>query len=56
MHGPKMNGCVVDGDAALGHHLLEIPQAQAVGQVPLNAEQDNRSVKMPAFEHATLHP
>ena len=54
MDGPTMNGRVVDGDAALGHHLFEIPQAQTIGQVPPNAEQDDRLIKMPALEHTTL--
>jgi hypothetical protein len=49
-----MYGRVIDSDAALGHHLLQVPQAQIVGQVPPDAEQDHGSIKMPALKHATL--
>ena len=31
MHSPAMDGRVIDSDAALGHHLFEISQAQVVG-------------------------
>jgi hypothetical protein len=37
---PSVNGRVVDGDAALRHHLLQIPEAETVGQIPPDAEQD----------------
>jgi hypothetical protein len=30
------------------------PQAQAIGQIPANAQQDHRSVEMSAFEHETI--
>jgi hypothetical protein len=30
---------MVDRDASLGHHLLKIVQAQAVSQIPSDAEQ-----------------
>jgi hypothetical protein len=49
-----VNGRMVDRDAALSHHLLEIPQAQIVGEIPTNAEQDHGSIKMPALEHPCL--
>jgi hypothetical protein len=45
---------MIDSDAALGHHLFQVPQTEIVGQVPADAEQDHGSIKMPAFEHATL--
>jgi hypothetical protein len=41
MDGPAIDRGVVDGDAALGHPLLRIAQAQAVSQVPPDAEQDD---------------
>jgi hypothetical protein len=47
---------MIDGDAALGHHLLQVPQAEIVGEIPSHAEQDHRWIKMPALEHATLFP
>ncbi len=31
---------MVGGDAALGHHLLKIAQAQTASQVPPDTEQD----------------
>jgi hypothetical protein len=46
-----MNGCVIDGDAALSHHLLQVPEAEIVSQVPPDAEKDHRFIKMPALEH-----
>lgn len=44
-----MDGRVVDADALLGHHLLEISQAQIVSQVPPAAEQDHGLIKMTAL-------
>lgn len=35
---PSVHGRMIDGDAALGHHLFEIAQAQTVGEIPTNAE------------------
>ena len=51
---PAMDRGVVDGDAALGHHLFQIPETEIVGQIPPHAEQDHRSIKMPALEHPIL--
>ena len=48
---PSVNGRMVDRDAPLGHHLLKVPQAQIVSQIPPDAEQDHGSIKMPALEH-----
>lgn len=31
---PAVGGRVIDRNAALGHHLLKIAQAQIVGEVP----------------------
>jgi hypothetical protein len=47
---PAMDRRVIQADTPLGNHFLQISQAQAVAQVPTNAWQDQRSVKMPAFE------
>ncbi len=52
---PSVNGRMIDGDAPLGHHLLQVPQAEIVRQIPPNAEQDNGSIKMPALEHRVPH-
>ena len=43
---------VIDGDAALCHHLLKIAQAEIISQVRPHAEQDHGSIKMPALKHA----
>jgi hypothetical protein len=51
--GPAMDGGMIDLDASFGHHLLEISQAQAVSQIPPNAQQDYRTIKMAALEHRT---
>jgi hypothetical protein len=47
--GLPVNGRVINGDTALGHHLLQV--AQAVSQVPSDAQQDYRAVEMAAFEY-----
>jgi hypothetical protein len=51
---PPVYGRMIDGDAAFSHHLFEVPEAEIVGQIPPDAEQDHGSIKMPALEHATL--
>lgn len=51
MHDPAINGGMVDMDAALGHHLFNIAQAEIVGQVLSNAQQEHRTVEITAFEH-----
>lgn len=48
---PAADGGVVNGDAALCHHFLQIPQAQAISKIPPYAQQDHRSIKLPALEH-----
>jgi hypothetical protein len=50
----SVNGRVIDLDAALSHQLFKVPQAEIVGQVPPDAEQDYRAIKMPALEHPCL--
>jgi hypothetical protein len=49
--GLPVNGRVINGDAVLDHHLLQVTQVQAVSQVPSDAQQDYRAVEMAAFEH-----
>src|SRR5690606_24462597 len=48
---PAADSGVVNGDAALCHHFLQIPQAQAISKIPPYAQQDHRSIKLPALEH-----
>jgi hypothetical protein len=45
-----------NGDAALGHHLLQVPEAQAIGQIPSTTEQDHGSTKMPALNTTSSIP
>jgi hypothetical protein len=47
---------MIDGDAMLGHHLFEVPEAETVGQIPAHAQQDHRPIKMPTLEHLRLQP
>jgi hypothetical protein len=39
LHDPAMDGRMVEADAALFHHFLEIAQAQTIGEIPAYAEQ-----------------
>ncbi|MER9338881.1 hypothetical protein NKJ06_34065 [Mesorhizobium sp. M0293] len=45
---------MIDAQAAFGHHLFQIAQAEIVGQVPAHAQQDHRLVEMTALEHDKL--
>jgi hypothetical protein len=54
MDNLSVNGSMVDRDAARGHRLFQVPKAQIVSQVPLDAEQDHGSINMPALEHTSL--
>jgi hypothetical protein len=36
--------------------LTPIPEAEIVSEIPAHAEQNHRSIKMPALEHAALRP
>ncbi|GAC1045409.1 hypothetical protein thsrh120_54140 [Rhizobium sp. No.120] len=45
---------MIDAHAALGHHLFQITQAEILGKIPANAQQDHGSIKMAAFEHVKL--
>jgi ABC-type proline/glycine betaine transport system permease subunit len=48
---PAVDCRMIDADGALGHHLLQIAQAQPIGKVPANAKQDDGSIEMAALEH-----
>src|ERR1035438_9863215 len=41
---------MVDLDAALFHHFLELPIADRIGHIPADAPQDYLTLKMAAFE------
>jgi hypothetical protein len=45
---------MINRDAALRHHLFQISEAEIVSQIPPDAEQDHRTIKMPALEHYGL--
>lgn len=51
---PAMHRGVIDAQAAFGHRLLKITQAEIVGQVPAYAQQDHRLVEMTTLEHNKL--
>ena len=42
---------MIDAEATLGHHFFQIAQAEIVGQIPEDTQQDHRTVEMTAFEH-----
>ncbi len=41
---------MIERDAALCYHLLKRSEAQVLGEIPPNAEQDHGSIEMTAFE------
>jgi hypothetical protein len=41
---------MVEGHAALLHHLLKVPVAQRIGDVPADADQDHLDRKAHTFE------
>jgi hypothetical protein len=49
---PAVERCVVDGDAAFAHHLLELAIADAVAAVPAHAQEDQLTGKVPPLELA----
>ena len=51
VNDPAVDRRMIDTDAALGHHFLQIAKAQAVGQIPANAKQNDGLVEMAALEH-----
>lgn len=42
---------MIEPDAAFEDHFLQVPKAEAVGQIPANAQQNDRTVEMATFEH-----
>ena len=47
---PAVDGGVIDREAALGHHLLEVALAQGVAALPAHAQQDDVGGEVPALE------
>ncbi len=52
---PAMECAVVNVEATLLHHLLEIAIAQRIGQIPTNALENHLSAKVPALEGNRCH-
>lgn len=42
MNDPAVNCRMVDADAAFGQHFLQIPQAEIVGKIPPQTQQNDR--------------
>ena len=47
---PSIDRAGCNGDAALGHHLRQIPIAQSMRHVPAHAQHDQVLVEMPVAE------
>jgi hypothetical protein len=47
---PAVNAGMINFDAALFHHLLQIPIAERIGQIPADTDQDEVLFKSVAFE------
>ena len=45
---------MIDEDAALGHHLLDVPQAQRIGRVPTHADQHHVQREGHPLDHLAL--
>ena len=48
---PAVDGRMIDDDAALGPHLIQISQAHIVREAPPHAEYDDGWVEMATFKH-----
>ena len=48
---PAVHGGVIDGYAALGHHLLDVTQAQRIGCVPAHAREHHLQRVVPPLDH-----
>src|SRR4051794_27407301 len=53
---PAEDGRVVDRDATVLQHELEIAVADREHQIPAYRPEDHLGRKLPAFERLTLHP
>jgi hypothetical protein len=51
LDGPAVHGRMIDRNAALGHHLFKMAQAQRIRHVPPHAEQDDVERVVQALEH-----
>jgi len=40
---------MIDAEATLGHYFFQIAQAEMVGQIPADTQQDHRTVEMTAL-------
>jgi hypothetical protein len=55
-NGLSVDGRMIDGEAPLGHRLFKISQAQAISEIPADAEQDHGTIEMSALEHHASPP
>jgi hypothetical protein len=53
---PAADRCLVNGYVGLRHHLFQVSEAEIVGQIPPDTEQDHGAIETPTLEHATLRP
>ncbi|BCH35735.1 hypothetical protein MesoLjLc_76650 [Mesorhizobium sp. L-8-10] len=56
VNDPAVDRRMVDADTALRKHLFQIAQAEIVGQVPADTQQDHRPVEMATLEHENPPP
>lgn len=50
---PAMDGGVINDNAALGHHFLNVPQAQRIGRVPANTREHHLQRVVHPLDHLT---
>src|SRR5581483_6249141 len=51
---PAGNGRMVNGQSTLGHHLLQIPVAQRIPQIPAHAQNDHFAPKVSSSKQCRL--
>jgi hypothetical protein len=47
---PPVNGRVIEREATLPHHFLQVTIAESITQIPTNAEKDDFALVMTPFE------
>jgi len=55
-HHPAVDLRMTQSTAALASHLFQVPKAKAVGQTPVYAQENDRSVDMAARELCDFTP
>ena len=54
MLNPAVYSSMIDTEAAFDHHLFQVTVAQGVAEIPANAQQDERCLKVAIFEELGL--